>query len=804
MRTIGGRAPLPELRATLDALPQEAVLLDAHGVIVFANQAWREFADAHGCRSARDGVGLNYLTVCEAAVGSDAIDAAEVANGIRAVLAGEIARFTHEYCCAAGEQATWFVLNASRIAGRSAPYALVTHEDITARKGAEATLRFSLDRFQAFMDNSPAVAFLKDVTGRLVWINRPFAERFGQPMEEILGLSDEDFAPESAAELRRNDLAVLAADRPVQLRETMRTQHGTTEWLVMKFPVLDITGTRLIGGIAVDVTIEHQATAALRDSEARLRLMADQLPAIVVTTDRALRFTSAIGAGLDSVGLSPAQLLGRTAREVFGVLPGNRAAIEALPRALAGESLSLDAEWGGRDFQVRAEPVRDADGAIAGIVAVAVDFTERKQALRERADNAARMTTLAEVSNACAAARLDTRAVVDTTVQVISETMRDGCMVTLADPRTGKLKLYALHHADPAAREMVERLMLDTPADDDGEVSARVLRDGKPLRVWLPDLGMVPRVIAPEHRVYLERYPTYGLLCVPLRVEGAGIGVLAVWRDRPDQPYTTEDEVLLQNLADRAALAIANARIYEDVERRVHERTAALEASNRELEAFSYSVSHDLRAPLRAILSYSQVLEEECGALLDDEGRRYLSWVMAGGRRMENLIDALLRLSQISRTTISRRSVAIGALARDIGEELRRQEPQRNVTLTVDAERIVYADERLLRVVLENLLGNAWKYTAKRDAARISLGLQPAGSDGQPVYFVRDDGAGFDMRYAGKLFEAFQRLHPASEFSGSGIGLATVQRIIQRHGGRIWAEAAPEQGATFYFTVPPA
>ncbi len=802
-RSIGGEA-LIDARATLDALLHEVVLLDRHGNIVFANRAWRRFAEVHGCRTPRYGVGVNYLVVCDQSVGAESATAARVAAGLRAVLYGERSSFTCEYTCQTNDSALHFELHAARVEGRGEARVLLTHEDVSDRKGAETTLRFALERFRAFMDNSPAIAFLKDENGRLVWVNQPFAERCGQPVEQRPGTPDDLFAPDSAATLRRNDAVVLAADRPLQLYETIRTPDGTAgEWLVMKFPVRDITGARFIGGMAVDVTEQRRAAEALRESEARLRLMAEQLPAIVITTDRELRFTFAIGAGLDAIGLAPEQIIGRTMRDVLGASPANKAALDSLPRALEGESLGLDAEWGGRDFQVRVEPLNGDGGQVVGIVAVAIDFTERKRSLRERADNATRMATLAEVSRAYAAARLDTRAVVETTVRVISETMHDGCVVTLADPATGLLKRYALHHADPRARALADRLLTDAPGTIDGKMIAPVMRDGRPLRLWFGTPAGARAVTAPEHSVYLDQFPTYGLLCVPLRVDGANIGVLAIWRDRADQPYTAEDEVLVQGLADRAGLAIANARIYEEVEQRVRERTQALEISNRELEAFSYSVSHDLRAPLRAISGFARILSEDHAAELGGDGQRCLTRVIDGAGRMEDLIESLLRLSYVTRTQMARRPVSIGALARDAADELRRAEPQRRVELTIDAERTVHADERLLRVVMVNLLGNAWKYSARRDLAHIAFGVATTPA-GEPMFFVRDDGAGFDMQQADKLFDAFHRLHPTSEFTGSGIGLATVQRIIQRHGGRIWAESAPDQGATFFFTLPGA
>jgi signal transduction histidine kinase len=237
----------------------------------------------------------------------------------------------------------------------------------------------------------------------------------------------------------------------------------------------------------------------------------------------------------------------------------------------------------------------------------------------------------------------------------------------------------------------------------------------------------------------------------------------------------------------------------KELEQRVKERTAQLEATNKELDAFSYSVSHDLRAPLRAISGFSEALLDEYGNKLDGEGKTYLRYLQEGSHEMSDLIDGLLKLSRSTRGGIAMERVDLSTMAAMVAEELRKAEPERRMTVHIAPGVEVFADPRLLRVVMENLLGNAWKYTSRTAEARIEFGVEE--QEGKTVYFVRDNGAGFDMGYADKLFLPFQRLHKTSEFSGIGIGLATVERIIHRHDGRIWAQAAVGEGATFYFTL---
>lgn len=228
-------------------------------------------------------------------------------------------------------------------------------------------------------------------------------------------------------------------------------------------------------------------------------------------------------------------------------------------------------------------------------------------------------------------------------------------------------------------------------------------------------------------------------------------------------------------------------------------RALELEASNTELEAFSYSVSHDLRAPLRSMAGFSQALLEDYRSQLDEQGKSYLMRIQESSDLMAKLIDDLLELSRVTRTEMRREPVDLSLMAQTILAELQKAEPQRRVEYIIAPGLVAQGDSRLIRLMLENLLENAWKFTGKAASPRIEVGVTD--HDGEPTYFVRDNGTGFNMAYAAKLFLPFQRLHKTSEFPGTGIGLATVQRIIARHGGRVWAEGEVDQGTTFYFTI---
>ncbi len=256
---------------------------------------------------------------------------------------------------------------------------------------------------------------------------------------------------------------------------------------------------------------------------------------------------------------------------------------------------------------------------------------------------------------------------------------------------------------------------------------------------------------------------------------------------------------LLRTAAERERAQHELALHRDHLEELVEERTNALSVANRELEAFSYSVSHDLRAPLRTLDGFSQALVEDYGSQLAGDGEDYLQRIRAASQRMARLIDDMLLLSRLSRSEMRRDSIDLSPLATEVVENLREGEPDREVDVVVEPHLVASADPRLVRVLLQNLIGNAWKFTSKQQRARIEV----AHANGDPgVFCVRDDGVGFDMAYADKLFGAFQRLHSAGDFEGTGVGLATVQRIVTRHGGRAWAESEPGSGATFYFTLP--
>jgi len=279
---------------------------------------------------------------------------------------------------------------------------------------------------------------------------------------------------------------------------------------------------------------------------------------------------------------------------------------------------------------------------------------------------------------------------------------------------------------------------------------------------------------------------------------GTGIGIVEL--------AAIHDHALREVLGDHAPPAEVDQFFaealspFEMTHRGFREANERLEAAVRELEAFSYSVSHDLRAPLRTISAFTQAIAEDLKYHLDDKARDHLRRVMAAAARMNELIDALLELSRISCAPLGRHRVDISAVAFAVIDEIQRRDPSRQLTARIAPDLIAEADGRLVRILLDNLVGNAWKFTTKTDAPLIEIGVEHTA--GETVFFVRDNGAGFNMTYVDRLFTPFQRLHSDPEYAGTGIGLATVRRIVERHGGRIWAHSSPDAGATFFFTLP--
>lgn len=425
-----------------------------------------------------------------------------------------------------------------------------------------------------------------------------------------------------------------------------------------------------------------------------------------------------------------------------------------LPRIIRGESLRnfevrirrINSDWK-RVFNYGGSIVREASGKLAAVVTMS-DITERKRGEEDRLLLAAMVQSSQDA--------------------IIGEDL-DGIVTSW---NKGAEKLYGYTAEEAVGQSMLLRIPPHVVHEVPGMLERR--RQGESIDNY-----------------ETERLAKGGKL-IPVAVTISPI--------RDSSGKLIGASTIARNISERKQAEVEIRRLNEDLEQRVADRTAQLQAANKELEAFSYSVSHDLRAPLRHIDGFSQALLEDYTDQLDDVGKNYLQQVRSASQEMAQLIDDVLQLARVTRSEMRREVVNLSETAHVVTAELERTEPKRKVKVDIEEGLGTHGDKRLLKIILTNLLGNAWKFTSKQAQAQIAFGRER--KNGEISYFIRDNGAGFDMAYVGKLFGAFQRLHTAGEFEGTGIGLATVQRIVSRHGGRVWAEGVVDEGATFYFTLP--
>lgn len=635
--------------------------------------------------------------------------------------------------------------------------------DISASKRVEAALR----HFKDTLDRIEECVFIFEADSlRFIYVNQGAMAQVGYSEAELLQMTPLDIKPEiDAARFHALIEPLRRGERPAIRFQTVhrhRDGHDIPVEIFLQHVQPPDEAPRFIA-IVSDISERLRSEAALRASEAQLA----QAQAIAHLGSWDLDLASGQATWSDEeyrlLGYAPGEVTASAEAFMAHVHPDDRASVWAEMQASMQredghyriEHRVLVPDGSERIVLEQGRVTFDAEHRPLHMIGTSLDVTELRRTERELA---AHRDRLEELVAARTRQVQEQAAIIDQIHDAVVSTDLDGVITSW---NRGAERLYGYKAQEVLGRSvgllyensdfLWREIILPLQRQDALELEVRLRRkDGSPVDVLL--------------RLNLRRDP-----------QGEPTGMIGYSLD-------------------------IGAR--KQAERLLQQRSEELAAANRELEAFAYSVSHDLRAPLRAIDGFSQALLEDYGERLDGPGLDYLRRVRAATQRMAALIDDLLQLSRVSRAALQPGVVDLSGMAREILAELQQAQPERRVDIVVQPGLTVRGDPGLLRTALYNLLDNAWKYTGRTERPRIEVGSTP--SEAGPVFYVRDNGAGFDMRYADKLFGAFQRLHHPSEFEGTGIGLATVQRIVHRHGGRIWAEASPGHGASFHFTLPPA
>ena len=625
-------------------------------------------------------------------------------------------------------------------------------EDITAQKLSEQALRESEGQFRTLANAIPQLCWMAHADGSIFWYNQRWYEYTGAPPEQMEGWGWRSVHdPEALTAVLARWKTSLATGEPFDMVFPLRGADGVFRpFLTRVMPVRDRQGSVVRWfGTNTDISEQRQTEEALRASEKRFRTTMDGMLEGCQIIGPDWRYLYINDAAERQNRRSRIDLIGKPftdtwpaieSTNLFAVL--KRSMEEHVAQTMETEFTYPDGStaW----FDLRIEPVPE------GLFILSVDITGRK-----RAEEALQQS--------------------EQTFRNLFESMEEGfASCEMIYDAAGQPVDFQFLAVNPAFGRLTGM--------DPNQVVGRNVKSVIPLikTSWIEAYTRVLQTGKSER--------ISGVSALGRQME------LLAWCSGPRR-----FSVVFSDVTDRIRAEEEIRQLNADLGRRVRERTAELEAANRELEAFAYSVSHDLRAPLRGIDGWSLALLEDYGAQMDERARRHLARVRSETQRMGNLIDAMLQLSRISRAEMHRDTVDLGVSAESIALRLREIHSERRLEFSIRQGVKAFGDGRLLEIALTNLLENAVKFTGPRAQARIEFDAVERG--GKTAFVVRDNGVGFDMAYAGTLFGAFQRLHSESEFPGTGIGLATVQRVIHRHGGRIWAEAEPDRGASFYFTL---
>ena len=758
------KKPVPEgesRTAVLDALPAHVAILDPLGQISWTNRAWQEFGRSNGLGDEGAGIGCNYIGECErAALGGDDVSAL-AGDGIRRVLSGELNEFNLEYPCHSPSENRWFHLMVLPWTDAGSLGAVVLHISIARQKLAEQALHVSLKELadlKAALDEHAIVA-ITDPAGRILYVNEHFCRVSQYQTHELIGqnhrIVNSGHHPSSFFKAMWQS---IASGQGWKGEICNRAKDGSLYWVDTTIvPFLDGQGRPYqYVAIRTDITRRKRMEEMLHHQEQiRYRQLFDDNPMPMVVYDQdSFKFLAVNDAALALYGYRRDAFLSLGVVDVIagrvdeGLIAKFRHGGPVLNHTSAVQQRTRD----GRLIETETySHTLMFSGSRARMVMV-LDVTERLRMMDAVRHSEGRLRAVIEHSPNCVAIVSADGIIIDINPAGLHFAEAEGPSEVIGHP--------FIRFVQPEDHDLALAVHEATLNGHSGTTSFRAV-GLKGAQRWL------------ETSV------------VPLRLrESNEVSVLSVTQD----------------VTERVAATNELERLNAELEDRVRQRTAQLEEVNRQLESFSYTVSHDLRLPLSGVNGFCYLLEKEISAQVSERGRHLMSRIRASAVQMSDMIEGLLQLSQLGRVTPQFSVVDLGEMANQILEGLAASAPQRKVEITVQPELLAFGDGRLLMQVLSNLLGNAWKFTSLREIARISVGSE-VDQDGRVIFFVRDNGAGFDMGKADKLFSAFQRLHSTSDFAGSGIGLATVHRIIERHQGHVWACSEVNEGAVFFFRL---
>ena len=662
-------------------------------------------------------------------------------------------------------------------------------EDITFRKQAQIDDLDSRVRLRTLIEHAPAALALLDTSMCYVAVSERWARDYGVGARELLGRSHYDVFPGIPEHWKRIHADALAGVVSHSDEERFDRADGSAMWLKWEVrPWRKADGE--IAGISIfteDITSWKQSQAALEESQERFRQIAENIHEVFWLTSPEKRQVLYLSPGYERVwGRSPESCYQSPATWMDAIHDEDRERVrEAATTQQTGGTYDVEyrivrPDGTQRWIRDRAFPVRDAAGKVYRVAGVAEDITDQRNS----------QSLMLEIAHGVAA---------ETGAEFFRALVENLARYTQAEWVT----VGELVDGGTRVRDVAQRAVGLPASRREFAVARRpsevVLRD-RQVRVWTDGVARVfpgDVELAENDMRSFAGVPLFGPL-------GDAIGIVSIVSRRPMEDCARV-EAVLRIFAARAQAELTRLQREREIrelnvslERRIGERTASLEAANRDLEAFSYSVSHDLRSPLRSVGGFLSIVSED--GPLNEQQRLAFDKALRNVGRMNDLITDLIGLANVDRHPQQPRQIDLRPLAEDIIAILRDRDPERQVDVVIADTLPAYADPQLLKIALDNLLGNAWKFTVRRPDARIEFGLE-SGDAGERIFCLRDNGAGFDPRHASRLFAPFQRLHSTREFEGTGIGLATVERIVRRHGGRIWADAVPGEGATFRFTL---